>query len=164
MTLLSFGQRFTIGALICVSGVFSAGCSSDPAEPEYAFGETDMQNAIVGDWSGMITLAGQNPTAITLNIARAPTLQPACGNRTFSSPLCIESSSMSVEATLSTADKVFDAVKLQGSFMVFGLALTSGELSATGTGVNMNGNLDTTANTLNLNISGDHTGSAPMQR
>jgi hypothetical protein len=155
------GQRFAIGALVCM---FLAGCSSNPEDPEYGFGEADMQSAVVGDWSGMMSLQGQTPTAFTLSIARAPAMQPACGNRTFSSPLCVETTSMKVEGTLSTTDKVFDAVKLQGEFFVIGLEMTSGELSLTGTGVNIFGGMEIAKTSHDLNISGDHTGSATMQR
>ena len=158
---MTFGQRLAVGALI---SMFAAGCSSDPAEPEYGFGEADMQNTIVGSWTGMMSLTGQNPTSFTLDIARTPTLQPACGSRTFSSPLCVEASSMNLEATLSTADKVFDAVKLQGYFMVIGLELTNGELSLSGTGVNINGGFEPDKTAHDLSISGDHMGSATMQR
>lgn len=161
MTTFNVGSRFAIGVCACL---LAAGCSSEPAEPDYGFGETDMQKAIVGDWSGMMSLTGQNPTAFTMNVVQIPTLQPACGSRTFSSPLCIETSSMTVEATLSTTDKVFDAVKLQGSFMVIGLELTQGELSLSGTGVSISGGVDLSKTAQDLNVSGDHTGSATMQR
>lgn len=161
MTFSNFGQRFPIVALACL---FVAGCYAEPEDPEYGFGEADMQNAIVGDWSGMMSLQGQTPTAYTLSIKRTPSMQPACGNRSFSSPLCIETSSMSVEGTLSTADKVFDAEKLQGSFMVIGLNMNSGELSLSGTGVFMAGGIEMGKASHNLNISGDHTGSATLQR
>lgn len=161
MTFSSFGQRFAIGALVCM---FVAGCSSAPEDPEYGFGEADMQNAIVGDWSGMMSLQGQMPTSFTLKIARTPAMQPACGNRSFSSPLCIETSSMSVEGTLSTADKVFDAVKLQGNFMVIGLEMNGGELFLSGAGMDIAGGIEMEKSAHDLNISGDHTGSATMQR
>lgn len=161
MTFSSFGQRFAIGALVCT---FVAGCSSDPADPEYGFGEAEMQNAIVGDWSGMMSLQGQMPTAFTLKIARTPAMQPSCGNRSFSSPLCIESTSMSVQGTLSTTDKVFDAAVLKGNFSVYGLEMNSGELFLSATGVEIYGGIDIAKTSHDLNILGDHQGSATMQR
>lgn len=165
MSFSSFVGRFAIGAIVCsflVGGL--AACSSEPSEPEYGFGEADMQNAIVGNWTGMMSLTGQAPTAFTLAVTQVPTMQPACGNRTFSSPLCIETSSMTVDATLSTTDKVFDAVKLSGNFMVIGLEINNGELSLSGPGVNIAGGIDMAKTAHDLNISGDHTGSATMQR
>lgn len=161
MSFSSFVGRFAIGALVCS---FAAGCSSEPSEPEYGFDEADMQSAIVGNWSGMMSLTGQTPTAFTLAIKQVPAMQPACGSRTFSSPLCIETSSMVLDATLSTTDKVFDAVKLNGEFLVFGLEISGGELLFSGTGVNINAVIDTAKTAQDLTISGDHTGAATMQR
>ncbi len=165
MKFSSFGKRFAIGAIVCsffAGGL--AGCGSDPADPEYGFGEADMQNAIVGNWSGMMSLTGQSPTAFTLAVTQVPAMQPACGNRTFSSPLCVETSSMKLDATLSTADKVFDAVKLSGEFMVIGLEINNGDLSLSGPGVTISGGVEIAKTAQDLNIFGDHTGSATMQR
>lgn len=154
-------RRLTIASL---TGAFLVGCGSDPEDPVYGFGEADMQGAIVGNWSGTMTLNGQMPSAYTLSLAQVPSLQPACGNRTFSAPLCIETSSMTLEGTLTTTDKTFDGVTVKGSFLVIGLELASGELSLSGTGLNIAGGIDTEKSTHELFISGDHTGSATMQR
>jgi hypothetical protein len=161
MSLSIFARRFTIGAVVCA---FLSGCSSDPAEPNYGFGEADMQNAIVGNWSGMMSLTGQAPTAFTMSITQVPALQPACGSRTFNAPLCIESSSMMLDATLTTTDKVFDAAKLNGEFFVIGLEMNNGELSLSGTGVSISGGIDLAKTLQDLTISGDKPGSATMQR
>ncbi len=161
MSFLSSAGRFAMGALICS---LLAACSSEPLEPEYGFGEADMQNAIVGNWTGMMSLTGQTPTAFTLAVAQVPAMQPACGSRTFSSPLCVETSSMVLDATLSTTDKVFDAVKLKGEFFVIGLEITNGELSLSGPGVTIAGGIDMAKTAQDINISGDHMGAATMQR
>lgn len=161
MSFLSFGQRVAMCALF---GIVLAGCSSEPTEPEYGFGEADMQSAIIGDWSGSMTLTGQAATTFTLSIARIPTLQPACGSRTFNAPLCVESSSMNVEGTLTTADKMFDAVKLQGSFMVIGLEFNHGELSLAGAGLNVFSGIDVGKTSHNVTVSGDRMGGGTMHR
>jgi hypothetical protein len=161
MSFSSFAGRLVIGALVS-SMLF--GCGSDPVDPEYGFGEADMQNAIVGNWSGTISLMGQTPTALTLVVTQVPAMQPACGSRTFGSPLCVETSSMKLDATLSTADKVFDAVKLGGEFLVIGTELSNGELSLSGPGVTIAGGIDLANTAHDLNISGDHIGSATMKR
>jgi hypothetical protein len=161
MTLLGFTKYVVKGVLICT---FLVGCSSDPAEPEFGFGEADMQNAIIGDWSGTMSLAGQMPTAFTLNVVQVPSLEPTCGSRPFSSPLCVESSSLTLEATLSTADKGFDAVKLNGHFTVIGLEMNNGDLWLSGTGVSIASGVDVTKSLHDLTVSGDKQGSATMQR
>lgn len=154
-------RRFMIASL---AGSLLVGCSSDPDEPVYGFGETDMQGAIVGNWSGTMTLNGQMPSTYTLSLTQVPSLQPACGSRTFSAPLCVETSSMTLEGTLTTADKTFDGLTVSGSFFVIGLELVSGELSLSGTGLNIAAGIDTEKTSHELFISGDHTGSATMQR
>ena len=165
MSFSSFAGRFAIGALVCVALVGGlAACSSVPSEPEYGFDEADMQNAIVGNWSGMMSLTGQAPTAFTLAVTQVPAMQPACGSRTFNSPLCVETSSMMLDATLSTTDKVFDAVKLSGEFFVIGLEINNGELSLSGPGVSISGGIEMAKTSHDLTISGDHMGSATMQR
>jgi hypothetical protein len=150
--------------LASLAGSILVGCGTDPDDPNYGFGEADMQSAIVGDWSGTMTLNGQMPSAYTLSLAQVPTMQPACGNRTFSAPLCIETSSMTLEGTLTTADKMFDGVTVKGTFLVIGLELYNGELSLAGTGLTISGGVETDKTSHQLTISGDHTGSATMQR
>ncbi|HRI63851.1 MAG TPA: hypothetical protein PK156_06425 [Polyangium sp.] len=140
------------------------GCGSEATEPEYGFDETDMQNAVVGNWSGDMSLTGQMSTTFTLSIKQVPALQPACGSRTFNAPLCVETSSMSLEGTLTTADKVFDAAVMQGSFFVIGLEMNNGELSFSGSGVNINGGLDMMKTDQELTISGSKSGTATMHR
>lgn len=154
-------SKLAYGLIACA---VLAGCSSNPEEPVYGFGESDMQGAILGDWSGNLTLSGQSPTTFTMNIVQVPTLQPACGNRTFNAPLCIESTSMSVEATLTTADKAFDSAKLAGTFDVFGLELQQGELYVMGNGVTLAGQISIDKSAHDLTISGSQSGSATMQR
>lgn len=161
MSYANIARSSVFGLFVCASLV---GCGSEPAEPEYAFGETDMQTAIVGNWTGTMTLTGQMPTPYTLSIVQVPTLQPACGNRTFNAPQCVETSSMSVEGTLTTTDKVFDGVKLQGNFMVIGLQLNYGDLNLSGSGVTMSGGLDMSQSAHEMTISGSQSGSATMQR
>ncbi|MBK9266629.1 MAG: hypothetical protein IPM54_43440 [Polyangiaceae bacterium] len=157
----SVTKHIAMGALFCS---LLAACGPEAAEPEYGFGEADMQNAIVGDWSGTLTLTGQMPTSFTLSIARVPSMQPACGSRTFSAPACVETSSMTLNATLTTADKTFDAVSLQGDFMVIGLEMNNGELSLAGSGVNLTGGIEVDKTSQTLTVSGTQSGSATMQR
>lgn len=154
-------RRLMIASL---AGAFLVGCGADPEDPVYGFGESDMQGAIVGNWSGTMTLNGQMPSSYTLSLAQVPSLQPACGSRTFSAPLCVETSSMTLEGTLTTTDKTFDGAVVKGSFLVIGLELVSGELSLSGTGLNIAGQVATDKSSHELFISGDHTGSATMQR
>jgi hypothetical protein len=160
MLLRNVAKHVAVFSLVCL---FVPGCYSYE-EPEYQFGETDMQNTIVGDWTGTLTLSGQMPTSFTLSIARAPAMQPACGNRTFSSPLCVETSSLTLDATLTTADKVFDAAKFDGYFMVIGTELTNGELSLSGTGVSISGGIEPENTSHSITISGDQSGTGTMQR
>jgi hypothetical protein len=161
---MSYANIVRNSVVVSLVGALLVGCGSEPAESEYAFGETDMQNAIVGAWTGTMSLTGQMATPYTLSIVQVPALQPACGNRTFNAPQCVETSSMSVEGTLTTADKVFDGVKLQGNFMVIGLEMTYGDLSLSGSGVTMSGGLEMAKSVHDLTISGSQTGSATMQR
>lgn len=161
MKLMGLSKKTAIGM---VAALFAVGCGSDPTDPEFAFGESEMNNAIVGDWNGTLSLSGQSPTPFTLSIMRAPSLNPACGSRTFSSPLCIETSSMNLDATLTTADKSFDGAMFSGSFMVFGLELQGGELSLNGSGVNLVGQIDLAKTSQDLTVSGGQSGTAVMQR
>jgi hypothetical protein len=161
MAWVDWSKKIAMGSLVAL---FALGCGSEPADPEFGFGETEMQNAVVGDWTGTMTLSGQSPTTFTLSIGRAPAMQPACGSRTFSSPLCIETSTMNLDATLTTADKMFDAAKLQGSFMVIGLDLQYGELSLDGAGINLVGQFDAADTSQDLTVNGAQSGSAVIQR
>lgn len=161
---MTYANLIRNSVLVSLVGALLVGCGSEPTERDYAFGEIDMQNAIVGDWKGTMTLTGQMATPYTLSIVQVPALQPACGNRTFNAPQCVETSSMSLEGTLTTADKVFDGVKMQGNFMVIGLDMTYGDVSLSGSGVTMSGGFEVAKSVHDLTISGSQSGSATMQR
>ena len=48
---------------LCVAVI---GCG--PAEPEFGFGEKDMQDAILGDWQGTMTLEGRAATTFIMEL------------------------------------------------------------------------------------------------
>lgn len=161
---MSYANMIRNSVLVPLVGALLVGCGSEPTEAEYTYGEADMQKAIVGDWTGTMSLTGQMATPYTLSIVQVPALQPACGNRTFNAPQCVETSSMSLEGTLTTVDKVFDGVKMQGNFMVIGLEMTYGDLNLSGSGVTMSGGFEVAKSVQDLTISGSQSGSATMQR
>jgi hypothetical protein len=160
MVLANVWKKLVPISLLCVAVI---GCG--PAEPEFGFGEKDMQDAILGDWQGTMTLEGRAATTFTLTISQGfPGVEPACESRTFSEPACVETTSMNLTATLTTADALFDAAMLDGSFFVFGLELNNGELSLSGGGIQMTAGIDAAKPSHEANVSGDQSGKCMMQR
>jgi hypothetical protein len=147
--------------LICLAAI---GCGG-PTEPDYGFGEKDMQDAILGEWQGTMTLTGHMPTTFTLSITQAPpSLEPACQSRTFSEPACVNTTSMNLDATLTTADALFDGAKLKGTFFIAGLTLDHGELSLSGAGIQVFSGIQEAKASHDMSVSGDQNGAGVMKR
>lgn len=126
-----------------LAGLVLSACSSDPGDPAFEYDEGDMSAAIVGTHEGTLSVAGQPDTALTLVIERAePSARPLCGNRTFAQPLCIDASTLSLGALLTTADGAYTDAKLEGSFNVYGLKFTGGELQLSGEGASLSATYD----------------------
>lgn len=118
-----------------MAGLLLTACGSSE---EFEYDETDIKAAVVGDWSGSMTFEGREPTNFTLVIEqKPPAANPACGSRTFNHTQCIDTSSMGLSATLTTEDGLYQDVKLDGSFMVYGLTFGDGDLDLQGAEVGM---------------------------
>jgi hypothetical protein len=115
-----------------------AGCGDDSSEAEFDFDEGDIRAIAVGTFTGLLELAGRPDTTHDLVIQQAPPeSSPQCGNRAFSRPLCIESTTMGLAGRLTSADGAFGNLALQGELVIFGLQLDSGELTLDGDGVSL---------------------------
>lgn len=157
--------RNTLTPMVLLAAVV-VGCGAADEEPAFGFSEKDMQDVVIGDWKGTMNLTGRAPTTYTLSVTQAfPGTSPACGSRTFNNgPLCVESSSMNLDATLTSADGLYNAVKLKGSFFVIGLEMNSGELSLGGPGVSLAAGIDVGKTEQQVTVSGDQTGEATLLR
>lgn len=109
-------------------------CGASESEPEWKFGVTEIDSALVGTWTGTWTAAGKSGS-IQLVLARsAPTATPKCGSRTLSaegelSPKCIDSTSVNLVGTLTTSDDAFKATPMTGTLMVFGATFGNGDIN-----------------------------------
>jgi len=105
-----------------------AACGSS-SEDEPKFGAAEMQAAAVGDFTGTLATDTQ-PTSLNLHLEHAPPgSAPACSNRTLGmSPQCVDMTTLGLRGTITTGDGKLSQTPITGSFMAFGLELTSAEL------------------------------------
>lgn len=131
------GLKVLLGVFGWVIALPGCGASADD-EQEFQFGETEMKGVVVGTWSGTLALEGRPETALSLSIAhRPPEVRPACGSRTLSKPLCINTSTLGLTATLTTADMLYENAELDGTYWVEGRELRAGELNLRGAGIEL---------------------------
>lgn len=136
-------------AFVCgIGNPALVGCS-DTSEEEWGYGEKEMEATIVGQYAGQVdgksvsihisrpqaaTSAGPNLEALSMR-----TLQ--CGNRSFVRPAgaCASSSSLDVDADISSESSVITSGKLQGQFTVFSRSSADfGQLSFASSGLGAN--------------------------
>jgi hypothetical protein len=119
-TVLGMKRFLFLAALI-------VGCSSSNEEqPDYQYGRSDVESALVGTWTG--SFASGRAGTLELNLAlAAPGAQTKCGNRTLSMK-CMDSSSASLTGTLTTSDGQLSALPATGELTIFGTTFTNGSL------------------------------------
>lgn len=121
--------------LLCLASLgvaaFATGCGPSYEEDEFEYGADEMRSAIVGDWSGDLTLTGRAPTTLTLHLEHQPPgVGPACGSQSLGVGLaCSPHSSLGLKGTLSSTDGTYRDTPVEGSFWVNGVVLKSGSLS-----------------------------------
>lgn len=110
--------------------LLALGCSGsdDAGDERYSYGATDVEQAVMGKWSGTWTRSGGVATPFTVALSRpaGPTTRPACGSRELGGlgPLCLETSSMTLAGVLDVDDGSFTAAALSGGLTVPGTDLT----------------------------------------
>jgi hypothetical protein len=119
---------------LLVLGLAFSGCSGND-EPDWQYGQADMEAAFLGTWSGTITPTDKEAAPLTVTIrshddvARAP----ACGNRDFSGDeatpglrtRCLEVTSLAVSGTVvGDGDESEDG---DGWISSYGLSLDSAD-------------------------------------
>ncbi len=142
--IVALGAAFVCG--IVNPALVACGDVNEENEEEWGYGEKEMEAAIVGRYAGQVdgesvdihisrpkaaTSAGPNLEALSTR-----TLQ--CGNRSFVRPAgaCISSSSLDVDADITSESSVIASGKLQGQFTVFSRASVDfGQLSFTSSGL-----------------------------
>jgi hypothetical protein len=144
--------------LLALGGAIAAlGCSSSSDE-DYKFGAAEMEQVVVGTWSG--TWGSETPDAgtsdagaddagadganeggtglvpFTLRVDRVARTgsSPLCDPRPLSvHPLCVSTSEMPLRATLDVSDGSFTGVELTGMLRVPGAELNEADMSLNGT-------------------------------
>lgn len=113
------------------SGCADSSGDDDDDAPGFQYGVDEMRTTVVGDWVGDFVPKSGATTTLTLRLEHSPPgTKPACGNRALGTGVqCIDSSTLSVKGTLSTADGVYRDVPVEGEFEVMGLTMSSGWLS-----------------------------------
>lgn len=103
----------------------------DDAGRDFQYGVEEMRTTVVGDWAGDFVPKSGAATTLTLRLEHSPPgTKPACGNRALGAGVqCIDSSTLAVKGTLSTADGAYRDVPVEGEFMVLGLTMSGGSLS-----------------------------------
>lgn len=125
---LPFALRFASISFVAFVGA----CGPNYEEEEFEYGADEMRSAIVGDWSGELTMDGQPTTALTLRLEHQPPggVAPACGSQSLGVGLaCSPHSSLGLKGTLSSADGTYRDTPVEGSFWVDGVVMKSGSLS-----------------------------------
>ncbi|MCC6214657.1 MAG: hypothetical protein IT376_07295 [Polyangiaceae bacterium] len=124
------------------ASLLALGCSSaeDSEGAElYSYGAGDVEQAVLGTWTGTWTPPGGAAGAFTVQLARpaGATTRPACGNRELGTlgPACIDMSSMTLAGVLDVEDGSFTAAPISGGLTVPGTELTELFLSLEGAGV-----------------------------
>jgi hypothetical protein len=133
------------------------GCSST-SNVDYQFGAADMEQVVVGTWSGTwggakgdggagdaevgeggaseggAGAGGLVPFTLRIEHPRA-SAHPLCDPRVFASyrPLCVSTSEMPMKATLDVSDGSFAGTELTGTLRVPGAQLREADLSLKGT-------------------------------
>jgi hypothetical protein len=122
----------------------SFGCGTD--EPQWQYGAAQMQAAVAGTWTFVITPAGGTATEVTVQIDEADTAPGAtaqaprrsliraahaCGSRTLvkSAAACTDESSMPLAITFVSGDPSLMSAQPVGSFIVPGTTFQAGFLN-----------------------------------
>lgn len=126
-------MRSAVGMIGFLTALFvnpSVACSSSNGDgDQWTYGEKDMEQAVVGTYSGIVQRDGGSET-VTLTITRAAItpasaaaeLRPLCGSRTFfvkPAGACVSTSTMPVVADLTSTDTAIPAAHFTGTFTAF---------------------------------------------
>ena len=137
--LSGFGDRFCLAALLALA---AAGCGgSDTESPDYKFGAAEVEQLVVGSWTGTWTDVSGSSARLALELSRQPVRRTACGTRELgageqrgpqSSVQCFSSSEMLLAGDLSV-DGMVSNLPLTGAVNVDGLELNYVHLYLSGT-------------------------------
>ncbi len=128
-----------LGAAELALLVLTLNACSDDDGPDFTYGKGDMEQVVVGTWTGTWTAPGAEPSELTLDIQSgisAGSLEPSCNDRVLSNPshpglrvMCESSSVLRVSGTLSVADGSWDEAVLTGGYTIWSNNLGPGMLS-----------------------------------
>ena len=142
------GERAVFSALLALLMV-ACGGSDDQNSPSYRYGAEEVEQLVIGSWTGIwMDVSGSSPN-FTLEVTRLPAQRTACGTRELAegttqvgpplSTQCVDSSEMSLRASLNV-DGMFTGLPLTGNLDVMGLELTNVYLSLRGTEFELSAN------------------------
>jgi hypothetical protein len=132
-------RSMLVGSLAFTCLGAAAGCSGSDPSDDFYFSAADVERLAIGEWTGPWT-AGTAPAAtFTLAIHRPlqPGMHPTCARELGSDPergtpalhpLCISTSTMRLDAELTTSDGKLTDAPLRGEFMLVGQQLVDGDL------------------------------------
>jgi hypothetical protein len=136
--LSGLGDRLCLAALLALA---ASGCGgSDSESADYEFGAAEVEQLVIGSWTGTWTELSGSSARLALDVSRQPTRRTACDSRALgegnqlgpqSSVRCVSSSEMLLAGNLSVQG-MFADLPLTGGVWVPGFELNAARLSLSG--------------------------------
>ncbi len=139
--LSGFGDPFCFAALLALAAAGCGGSDADSESADYRFGAAEVEQLVVGSWTGTWTDVSGSSARLALELSRQPVRRAACGTRELgageqlgpqSSVQCVSSSEMLLAGDLSV-DGMVSNLPLTGAVTVDGLELNYVHLYLSGT-------------------------------
>ena len=130
-------KRFLASSVIGLAALTLNPMIACQSEEEFTFGEAEMRNAATGSYSGTVQSTGDTlELTLEQGVSNAPISAQGyrrvqCGSRSFVQPAaaCATSTTMEIEAHITSSHPSILARDLEGTFEIYGFDLDHGSLS-----------------------------------